>query len=273
MLTAPLDNVLTLPMPQIPDRPPWNLVIRPAASPRWHAVTTVRGAFDELAKYAVSRDAAYQAIQRFIAMIHNANGFRDEAAFPIPDWEYPDSSVATQPYSVVRTAARRAVKTDHRWMTRIMLAYMLRMVEQQRFGLVHWLSDTVCKYYFFRKRTVEHRTPFLTEKKKKERVRVELIDYQALHVHDVMDAKTTPLSQFTGHIPQQFKQAVDSTPEWLKKALEVVDGHQIGSTVREREVNRTVWEEAVPVARPVSQWDPAIVYGPFVICGWDATER
>lgn len=282
-----LEGVLKVRMPQIPETPPDSLIIKaPVTLPERLHNPTIRAVFDQFATYSKTRDEGYGRLRSFFTAIHSFSGFWNrnvgfvgDEDFLAPNVLSPGAKAAILPPEEAQTLVHQAAAADRFAMTKAVMDYMVRQVQDQRFGLIHWLREDVCQYYFFRYRVdyIELDTTRISEDE--ESVTYERVDHHSLHVHELMDAKRIPLHEYNGKLPSNVAYHLRNEPEWLKAQFEVVDGHQIGKSVTTREERRgTVqerrqrWEEAAPVSRPVSVVDPCILYGPFVLCGWEDHE-
>lgn len=196
------------------------------------------------------------------------------------------AELMTEPSETIHRRLSQTLMSSTRNLVANVFATMDRFVDKSVFGVMEWLGDSVCKFYYFDERFSESwemrevDLGWLSSSTKEISVqhRGRQQHVRQRHEHHLIEAKSEPVEGCSVQIPERVQRVIESIPEWLRAETRVVSGVQIVSEVRsekildrkveaERRETRTV--PLPPRRKEGLRYDPALEIDGFVLTGWD----
>jgi hypothetical protein len=168
-------------------------------------------------------------------------------------------------------------------------------VDKELFGLAEWFPNQCCRYHFFRRVAIQGKSqktqstsfsseidgppslnPFLVGKLTLTTTESALHEVRyARHEHELINAIRTNIANSTVAMPAAVLRMINYLPPWLVPFVEVIDGNIVRERIIERDVSTEHWTNVTFRDELIYEFafDPGIVIGPYVLCGWMPTEN
>lgn len=160
------------------------------------------------------------------------------------------------------------------------LENLAKLVDRELIGLVEWLPNQCCRYFFFRRTIIQDN--FGTSRSagsgqdarpqsgQRSRSTSHGVHYHrfARHEHDLMNVVAASLDATGVKMLPQVLPLVNNIPTWLRPFVQVIDGQIIRERITEREQKTTGWGEVQSRDEPIYGDDPGVFLGPYLLTGW-----
>ena len=156
---------------------------------------------------------------------------------------------------------------------------LAKLVDRQLFGLVEWLPNHCCSYYFFKHVVIQENNGALerilaetvfTKITERDPVRGhQIIGRQqieetrgqgqhqhrfARHQHEVMNAVRTSIRKSQVVMPPTVVRLVEVVPEWLYDFVQVIDGDIFRERIIEQGIKVENWADVQVRDEPIIGW-------------------
>lgn len=211
-------------------------------------------------------------LNNLFAVMALSAGIRFLGVLKLPDHQEPvvDFALAEQPLAKVRDVLAVWLKAAKDRLVADLAAALNWGVQARMIGLfVRSAADPKTGQYYY---------PLgqSTRESHREAGGVRHIERDLLfvHIHTLVEMELKLLNDLRG-APRRITAVAITIPPLLRPFVRVVTGHMVCEEVKTLEVNRTErfekWVEPPPV--PANRYDPAIVIGPYCLCGWEENEK
>lgn len=210
---------------------------------------------------------------------------REKFAFPPSGLDKTLSAeLLLTPPSAVHGALVRELRTQLKQFADHVFATLDRLVDDKAVGLIEWLSDSLCRFHFFRDVVVHN-----SETSNLDEVRAVITDktsgrlmtqvseirnqagtnvYRlARHEHDLMNAVRESIDETTLIIPRAIEAVIAEIPDWLLDMSGIISGDCVRERIIERDLRTDAWESTEQEVVRV-YFDPAVTVGDYVLIGW-----
>lgn len=234
----------------------------------WAATQSKENLFRQFHGAMEPLTAHERSVQQMMYAIATAGGF---SPAPIPPLRHEGQrslyEVAELPVAALGEELLRLFDERCRALARHVVESLAAGLQQNQVGLIRFseLDPKVCQFFYCRLTTSLN--SWTVERMRHHRE----VDTLWAYLHDLVEAEAVPVAWYSGEVPQRVQQVIEALPPFIAPHCKIVSGTLIGETIVERQVAVREWSEVLPET-PRYAGDPALVFGPFVLAGWEESE-
>jgi hypothetical protein len=180
----------------------------------------------------------------------------------------------TEPANVMLERMRADIGEKTRHLCSRFVSLLREGALESCIGVATWLDESTCRFTYGTARVIYvGRTVRGTQQTS--RTVTTWSDHQFQHrmgfcEHHLMNATLAPGIPPKSFVPPKLHAVLDSIPQIVRPFIATIDGKLIRERLVEWDVFSSTYagEEVVRLPERLPEWDPALVFGPFVLVGW-----